>query len=48
MIVSRRLCAYAGETYTSLQYVYRMPAQTIGKIVPETCAALTEALWEYL
>ena len=40
--------AIVGGTYTSLQYVYRIPAQTIGKIVPETCAAITEALREYL
>lgn len=37
-----------GETYTSLQYIYRIPAQTIGKIIPETCLAITEALKEFL
>ena len=37
-----------GETYASLQYIYRIPAQTIGKIVPETCSAIIQALREYL
>ena len=29
-----------GETYESLKFLYRIPAQTIGAIVPETCAAI--------
>ena len=37
-----------GETYASLQYLYRIPAQTIGKIVPETCEAIAEVLKNYL
>ena len=37
-----------GETYTSIQYIYRIPAQTIGKIVPETCAAIVQALKSYM
>ena len=31
-----------GESYTSLQYLYRIAAQTIGKIIPDTCRAITE------
>ena len=37
-----------GETYSSLQYLYRIPAQTIGKIVPETCEAIAEVLKNHL
>ena len=36
-------CA-VGETFESLQYLYRIPSQTIGKIVPETCAAIIAGL----
>lgn len=39
---------HTGETYSSLQYIYRIPAQTIGKIVPETCEAITKALQHHL
>jgi hypothetical protein len=39
---------HAGETYESLQYLYRIPSQTIGKIVPETCAAIIDGLSEYM
>ena len=31
----------------SLQYLYRIPAQTIGQIVPETCEAITEVLKDH-
>ena len=34
----------AGETFESLQYLYRIPSQTIGKIVPETCSAIIAKL----
>ena len=38
-----------GETFESLQYLYRIPPQTIGKIVPETCVAIVNVLsGEYL
>ena len=37
-----------GESYTSLQYIYRIPAQTIGKIVPETCQAIVQALQHHI
>lgn len=37
-----------GESYTSLQYLYRIAAQTIGKIIPDTCRAITEVLHEYI
>ena len=33
-----------GENYSSLQYVYRIPAQTIGRIIPETCVAIANSL----
>ena len=35
-----------GETFESLQYLYRIPSQTIGSIVPETCSAIVEVLQE--
>ena len=34
------------ETFQSLQCLYRIPAQTIGKIIPETCAAIVKAALE--
>lgn len=38
-----------GESYESLKFLYRIPAQTIGKIVPETCGAIIQVLSsEYL
>ena len=33
-----------GENFSSLQYVYRIPAQTIGKIAIETCLAIVDSL----
>lgn len=35
-----------GESFQSLQFLYRVPSQTIGKIVPETCSAIVEELKE--
>ena len=37
---------FLGESYTSLQYLYRIPKQTISKIVPEVCDAIHTALKE--
>ena len=37
-----------GESYSSLQYLYRIPSQTIGKIVIETCKAIVETHKDYL
>ena len=37
-----------GESYSSLQYLYRVPSQTIGKIVIETCEAIVEVLEDYM
>lgn len=38
-----------GETFESLKFLYRISAQSIGKIVPETCQAIVDALMdEYL
>ena len=33
-----------GESYASLQYLYRIPRQTIARIVPDTCSVITEVL----
>ena len=41
-------CHYIGESYESLKYVYRIAAQTIGKIIPETCAAIVDVLQSHL
>ena len=30
------------ETFESLQYLYHIPSQTIGRIVPETCSEIVE------
>ena len=35
---------YIGESFESLKYLYRIGSQTIGKIVPETCAAIVQVL----
>ena len=37
-----------GESYSSLQYIYRIPAQTIGKIIPDTCDAIVQALKHHI
>ena len=34
----------SGETFESLQYLYRIPSQTIGQIVPDTCHAIVAVL----
>ena len=35
---------HTGETFTSLQYLYRIPRQTISMIVQQTCLALIQVL----
>ena len=42
------LFAVLGETFTSLHYLYRIPGQTIGKIVPETCDAIVDVLKDHM
>ena len=42
------LCCIAEESYSSLQYLYRISSQTIGKIVFETCSVIVEVLRDYL
>ena len=37
-----------GETYSSLQYLYRIPAQTLGRIIPDTCAAIVIELQKFI
>ena len=37
-----------GESYRSQSYLYRIPAQTIGQIVPEVCNAIVHALHGFL
>ena len=37
-----------GESYRSLSYLYRIPAQTIGQIVPDVCDAIVQVLQEFL
>ena len=45
IFVSNKFCLL-GESYSSLAFMYRVHATTIGKIVPETCSALVTALSE--
>ena len=33
-----------GESFESLKFLYRIPTQTIEKIVPETCHAIIDVL----
>ena len=47
------MCVYIlllllGESYTSLQCLYRITRQTFGKIVPETCSVICEVLKDYM
>lgn len=37
-----------GDSYTSLQYLFRVSKQSISRIVPEVCDALCEALKDYV
>eukprot|EP00731_Ephydatia_muelleri_P013973 Em0007g1283a len=37
-----------GERYRSLSYLYHIPAQTIGQIVPDVCDAIVQVLQEFL
>ena len=45
-----KLCIHLhlGETYESLKFLYRVPAQTIGAIVPEMCQVIVEVLRDQL
>jgi hypothetical protein len=43
------LVYFAGESYKSLSYLYRIPVPTLSKIIPETCSAIYSSLKnEYL
>ncbi|KAJ8896206.1 hypothetical protein PR048_001549 [Dryococelus australis] len=37
-----------GDSYTSLQYLFRMSKQSIGRIIPDVCAVLVQELKEYV
>ena len=37
-----------GDSYTSLQYLFRVSKQSIGQIIPEVCAALIQELREHV
>lgn len=37
-----------GDSYTSLQYVFRISKQSISLIVPDVCTAIVEELNDYI
>ncbi|CAH1997469.1 unnamed protein product [Acanthoscelides obtectus] len=37
-----------GDSYTSLQYLFRISKQSIGRVVPQVCAALIKELQGYI
>ena len=40
---------YVGETYASLKFLYRILAQSLGRIIPHACQAIiSELMDEYL
>ncbi|XP_058056269.1 uncharacterized protein LOC131207664 [Anopheles bellator] len=47
LLITLRFLA-TGESYSSLQFLFRVSRQTIGKIVPDVCNALMEALNDYV
>lgn len=47
ILLSLRFLA-TGDSYTSLQYLFRISKQSISKIVPETCDAIIEHLKDYV
>nr|XP_049466041.1 uncharacterized protein LOC120957856 [Anopheles coluzzii] len=47
LLITLRYLA-TGETFTSLQYVFRVSRHSISRIVKETCACLIEALRDYV
>ncbi|XP_058177768.1 putative nuclease HARBI1 [Anopheles ziemanni] len=47
LLITLRFLA-AGETYTSLQYLFRVSKSSISKVVPEVCDAIMEALHDYI
>ncbi|XP_049538819.1 uncharacterized protein LOC125953363 [Anopheles darlingi] len=47
LMITLRFLA-TGECYSSLQFLFRVSRQAIGKIVPDVCEALMEALQDYV
>lgn len=43
LLITLRYLA-TGDTYQSLEYLYRIPVTTLSKIIPETCSAIYESL----
>ena len=45
-LFSKMFCqiSFTGNSYQDLQYLYRVARNTISQIVPETCAAIYDAL----
>lgn len=47
VLITLRFLA-SGDSYTSLQYLFRVSKQSISKIIPEVCDALIEVLSDYV
>uniref|UniRef100_A0A182RXW8 Transposase Helix-turn-helix domain-containing protein n=1 Tax=Anopheles funestus TaxID=62324 RepID=A0A182RXW8_ANOFN len=47
LLITLRYLA-TGESYTSLQYLFRVSKRSIGRFVPEVCRAIIHSLREYV
>ena len=48
ILFTHYFCVFTGKSFCSIQYLYRIPSQTVGKIIIETCLAITQVLQDHL